>query len=111
MLSPATYNAVRCLSAMEAAAIECPPDAELGLNMERVSGMISNCNISPGFWRARQALRDAAADNGHAVPKPRIWDLMTELGAPEAARLCQIAKGKLGARPDSRRRRAGWGAK
>ena len=47
MLSPATYNAVRCLSAMEAAAIECPPDAELGLNMERVSGMISNCNISP----------------------------------------------------------------
>ena len=111
MLSPAAYNAVRCLSAMEAAAIERPPDAELGLNMERVSGMISNCDISPGFWRARQALRDAAADNGHAVPKPRIWDLMTELGAPEAARLCQIAKGKLGARPDSRRRRAGWGAK
>ena len=109
MFSATTYNAIRCFDAMIAAAGECPDAAELGYSMERAAGMISNGNICPGFSRARKILRDTAAENGHSVPRPQIWELMTRLGEPEAIRFCKLAKNKLGAKPDAPRRGPGWG--
>ena len=108
MFSAATYNALRCLDCMARAALETPAESEIGLNMERAGGLVSNGNIAPGFWRARTALREALSRDGRPVAKSMVFSECTTLGAERSAALCETAKRILGAAKSAPRRAAGW---